>query len=283
MDGETLNYKRHLVIPFRQYFQIHEEDTPNNSTRPRTRGAIYMGSIGSKQGGFKIYGPRINEKGCEAKLVCTPNACHCDYANERTCSGATQWSRLPWLQEFSLMRARYHRSGCWGNWSPTHWADRTRDWYRSYITQRRNTTRTSGTLRHTHYWTRTKYGYCKIEWKHRGSILKNWSSCAIIIRGRITRDHISGQDFYAWGNPRSAQIPSSKMLNQDRLNPKYFRQEVWNYKHPSGMGRYLAPWCSHISLPRTDWGIAWHVISHHDDVTPQGRHEALERKRASIS
>ena len=54
MTGETLNYKRHMAIPFEQYFQIHEEETPCNSTRPRTRDAICMGTRGNKQLVFKF-------------------------------------------------------------------------------------------------------------------------------------------------------------------------------------------------------------------------------------
>ena len=41
-------------MPFGQYFQIHEEETPHNSTIPRTRGDICMGPSGNKQGGFKF-------------------------------------------------------------------------------------------------------------------------------------------------------------------------------------------------------------------------------------
>ena len=54
MTGETLNYKRHLAIPFGQYFQIREEKTPLNSTRPLTGGAICMGTSRNKQGGFNF-------------------------------------------------------------------------------------------------------------------------------------------------------------------------------------------------------------------------------------
>ena len=54
MNDETLNYKRHLAIHFGQYYQINEEDTPCNTTKPQTRGAIYMGTSGKKQGGFKF-------------------------------------------------------------------------------------------------------------------------------------------------------------------------------------------------------------------------------------
>ena len=54
MTGETLNYKRHLEIPFGQYFQINEEETPKNSTRPQTRCAIYMDTIRNKLDGLKF-------------------------------------------------------------------------------------------------------------------------------------------------------------------------------------------------------------------------------------
>ena len=54
MTGDNMNYKRHLSMPFGQYCQIYEEDTPRNSTRPCTRGAICMGPGGNKQGGFNF-------------------------------------------------------------------------------------------------------------------------------------------------------------------------------------------------------------------------------------
>ena len=54
MTGDTLNYKRHLTMPFGQYCQTHEEDTPRNSTRRHTRGDICVGPSGNKQGGFNF-------------------------------------------------------------------------------------------------------------------------------------------------------------------------------------------------------------------------------------
>ena len=54
ITGETLKYKRHMEIPIGQYFQIHEEQTPRNSTRPLTRGDIFMVPSGNKQVEFKF-------------------------------------------------------------------------------------------------------------------------------------------------------------------------------------------------------------------------------------
>ena len=62
MNGETLNYKRDLEIPFGKYFQIHEEENPHNSTRPRTRDAICMGTSGNNQGGFNFMTLRSMKK-----------------------------------------------------------------------------------------------------------------------------------------------------------------------------------------------------------------------------
>ena len=203
--------------------------------------------------------------------------------SERTWLGVTQWSRFPWLQEASHRRYQYPRSVFWGNWSPTHWADRTRDWYQSYIGRRRNTNITSGTSIHTPYWKLTRDGYFNIVCNPRGSRANNWSRCAIISVRIITGDHISGQYFYPWVNPRSVHILSSKITNQSILNPKYVRKEVWNFKHPSVKWRDLEPRCSHASLPITDWGSDWRGRSYHDAVIPQVRNEALESKRASRS
>jgi hypothetical protein len=54
MSGETLDYKKHLRLQIGQYYQVHEEDTPHNSQRPRTKGAISLGPSGNLQGGFKF-------------------------------------------------------------------------------------------------------------------------------------------------------------------------------------------------------------------------------------
>ena len=42
MTDKTLNYNRHIAIPFGQYFQINEEDIPHNITKPRTRSDIFL-------------------------------------------------------------------------------------------------------------------------------------------------------------------------------------------------------------------------------------------------
>ena len=52
--GDTLNYKRNRAISFGQYCQIHEEETPHNSTKLRIRGAICMGPRGKNKGEFKF-------------------------------------------------------------------------------------------------------------------------------------------------------------------------------------------------------------------------------------
>jgi hypothetical protein len=54
MSGETLDYKKHLRLPIGSYCQVHEEDTPRNSLRPRTKGAISLGPSGNLQGGHKF-------------------------------------------------------------------------------------------------------------------------------------------------------------------------------------------------------------------------------------
>jgi hypothetical protein len=54
MSGETLDYKKHLCLQIGQYCQVHKEDTPHNSLRPRTKGANFLGPSGNLQGGFKF-------------------------------------------------------------------------------------------------------------------------------------------------------------------------------------------------------------------------------------
>lgn len=54
MSGETLDFKKHLQLPFGTYVQVHEDDTPRNSMAQRTRGAIALGPSGNIQGGYKF-------------------------------------------------------------------------------------------------------------------------------------------------------------------------------------------------------------------------------------
>jgi hypothetical protein len=42
MSGETLDYKKHLILQLGQYFQVHEEENPRNSQIARTKGAISL-------------------------------------------------------------------------------------------------------------------------------------------------------------------------------------------------------------------------------------------------
>jgi hypothetical protein len=51
---EMLDYKKHLRLQLRQCCQVHEEHTPCNSLRPRTKGTITLGPSGNLQGGFKF-------------------------------------------------------------------------------------------------------------------------------------------------------------------------------------------------------------------------------------
>ncbi len=54
MTGETLDYKKQLALQVGQYMQVHEEDLPRNSQKPRTHGAITLGPTGNAQGGFRF-------------------------------------------------------------------------------------------------------------------------------------------------------------------------------------------------------------------------------------
>ena len=66
MTGNSLHYKKHIGLNIEQYCQVHEEDTPYNINKPRTKGAIYMVPSENLQGGFKFMSLRsmgnINSK-----------------------------------------------------------------------------------------------------------------------------------------------------------------------------------------------------------------------------
>jgi hypothetical protein len=54
ISGETLDYKKHLILEIGQYCQVNEEENPCNSQLARTKGAISLGPSGNMQGGFKF-------------------------------------------------------------------------------------------------------------------------------------------------------------------------------------------------------------------------------------
>jgi hypothetical protein len=54
ISGEVLDYKKHLCLPFGQYCQVHEEETPRNSQAARTKAAISLGPSGNLQGGYRF-------------------------------------------------------------------------------------------------------------------------------------------------------------------------------------------------------------------------------------
>ena len=62
LTGETLDYKKHLRLQIGQYCQVHEEDTPRNSQRPRTKGAICLGPSGNLQGGYHFMALSTGQK-----------------------------------------------------------------------------------------------------------------------------------------------------------------------------------------------------------------------------
>ena len=50
MSNETLHYKQHLGLNIGHYSQVHEHEEPRSSQLPRTKGAIWLGPSGNKQG-----------------------------------------------------------------------------------------------------------------------------------------------------------------------------------------------------------------------------------------
>ena len=224
MTGDTLNYKKHLATIFSQYWQKHEEETPSNSTRPHTRGAICMVPRGNKQGGLKCMKLGNMKNMVRRSWYTTPMPNIVIARVNELDQGQPNDLYFLDYQEASNRRYQWHMSGFWGNWIPTywdvrtrywyqlyighwiptHWADKTRDWSRSYIGHHRNTTRTSGTLRHANYWSIKRYSFWKIRYIPSHRRTKNRSNCATIEGRRNTGDHFSGQYFYPWGNTRSA-------------------------------------------------------------------------------
>jgi hypothetical protein len=62
MSGETLDYKKHLILQIGQYFKFNEEDNPCNNQLACTKGEISLGPSGNLQGGFKFMALNTRKK-----------------------------------------------------------------------------------------------------------------------------------------------------------------------------------------------------------------------------
>jgi hypothetical protein len=54
MTGERMDWKRNPCLQLGAYCQVREEDQPQNSQLPWTKGAIVLGPSGNIQGGYKF-------------------------------------------------------------------------------------------------------------------------------------------------------------------------------------------------------------------------------------
>ena len=52
LNREKLDYEKHLQLHYGQYYQVHENETPCNSEKARTQGAICLGPCGNQQGSY---------------------------------------------------------------------------------------------------------------------------------------------------------------------------------------------------------------------------------------
>ena len=62
MPGESLNYRKHLILPFGRYVQVHEEDASRNSQIAFTKGAISLGPSDKLHGGHKFMALNTGKK-----------------------------------------------------------------------------------------------------------------------------------------------------------------------------------------------------------------------------
>ena len=54
IGGTETEFNVHFHVPFGNYYQSHEENTPTNTNTPRTIGAIALSHSGNFQGGYKF-------------------------------------------------------------------------------------------------------------------------------------------------------------------------------------------------------------------------------------
>ena len=55
MTGESLDYKKHLSLKYGDYCQVHENDTPRNSQKARSQGAICLGPTWDQEGNYRFF------------------------------------------------------------------------------------------------------------------------------------------------------------------------------------------------------------------------------------
>ena len=62
LNGENLNYNRHLKLQFGQYCQVRDNETPRESENARTQGAICLGPSVNQQGGYLFMSLKTGKK-----------------------------------------------------------------------------------------------------------------------------------------------------------------------------------------------------------------------------
>ena len=62
VTGHTMDYVKHCKLEFGEYVQTHEENTPRNSMKARTIGAIALGPDNSKSGGYNFMNLNTGKK-----------------------------------------------------------------------------------------------------------------------------------------------------------------------------------------------------------------------------
>ena len=128
MTGETLNFKKHIVLSIGQYCQVHEEETPRNSQAARTSGANVLGTSGNHQGGFKLMSLQTGNKltcrswdeipmpdtviDCVKALGANQPELFAFTNRQGRPIGATKCSRIPYVSQTEERRKGQRENGC---------------------------------------------------------------------------------------------------------------------------------------------------------------------------
>ena len=72
MAGKPLDYNKHCTTAFGSYVQALQENTPTNTTAPRTIGCIYLRSLDTLQGGYELLNLNTNKVITRRKITTIP-------------------------------------------------------------------------------------------------------------------------------------------------------------------------------------------------------------------
>ena len=72
ITGMKVDYKRHCKLDFGEYAEVHDEPTPTNGMKSRTRPCVALGPTGNLQGTYKFMDINTGMKLKKRSWTCIP-------------------------------------------------------------------------------------------------------------------------------------------------------------------------------------------------------------------